>query len=67
MKLRRKGPPVTKRELVRYAAQVAPYAIRYLSGRALNMHRYPNGAEARGSGTTSCPLMRRSGDAVGQP
>jgi bifunctional non-homologous end joining protein LigD len=45
---RRKEAPVTKRELVRYAAQVAPYAIRYLSGRALNMHRYPNGADAKG-------------------
>jgi bifunctional non-homologous end joining protein LigD len=40
--------PVSKRELVRYAAQIAPYALPYLSGRALNMHRYPNGADAKG-------------------
>ncbi len=37
-------PPVTKRELVRYAALVAPVAVPYLRGRALNMHRYPQGA-----------------------
>jgi bifunctional non-homologous end joining protein LigD len=40
--------PVTKRELVRYAAQIAPVALPYLRGRALNMHRYPNGAGANG-------------------
>jgi bifunctional non-homologous end joining protein LigD len=40
--------PVTKRELVRYAARIAPVVLPYLTGRALNMHRYPNGADARG-------------------
>ena len=40
--------PVTKRELVGYAAQVAPVALPHLAGRALNMHRYPNGAAAKG-------------------
>ena len=39
---------VTKRELVRYAARIAPVALRYLSGRALNMHRYPGGAGTKG-------------------
>ncbi|HEY7010704.1 MAG TPA: DNA polymerase ligase N-terminal domain-containing protein [Jatrophihabitantaceae bacterium] len=42
------GPPVTKRELVRYAAQIAPTLVPYLTGRALNMHRYPNGASGKG-------------------
>ena len=42
-------PPVTKRELIRYAAQIAPVALPYLRGRALNMHRYPEGA-ASGKG-----------------
>ena len=37
-------PPVTKRELLRYAARIAPVALPYLRGRALNMHRYPEGA-----------------------
>ncbi|AXH96435.1 non-homologous end-joining DNA ligase [Ornithinimicrobium avium] len=40
--------PVTKRELVRYAALVAPVSLPYLAGRALNLHRYPNGAERKG-------------------
>jgi bifunctional non-homologous end joining protein LigD len=40
--------PVTKRDLIRYAAQIAPVAVPYLSGRALNMHRFPNGAAAKG-------------------
>jgi len=40
--------PVTKRELVRYAAQVGPTVLPYLRGRALNMHRYPQGAASKG-------------------
>jgi bifunctional non-homologous end joining protein LigD len=40
--------PVTKRDLVRYAAQIAPVALPYLRGRALNMHRYPQGAGSAG-------------------
>ena len=38
----------TKRELVRYAARIAPVALPYLAGRALNMHRYPGGAGTKG-------------------
>src|SRR3954454_6019654 len=40
--------PVTKREFLRYTAQVAPTLVPHLSHRALNMHRYPNGAQAKG-------------------
>ena len=40
--------PVTKRELVGYAARIAPVALPHLAGRALNMHRFPNGAGAKG-------------------
>jgi bifunctional non-homologous end joining protein LigD len=40
--------PVTKRDFLRYAAQIAPILLPYLMGRPLNMHRYPNGAHARG-------------------
>jgi bifunctional non-homologous end joining protein LigD len=36
--------PVTKRELVRYAAQIAPVTMPYLAGRPLNMNRFPGGA-----------------------
>jgi bifunctional non-homologous end joining protein LigD len=40
--------PVTKRDLIRYAALIAPVAVPYLTGRALNMHRFPNGAQTKG-------------------
>jgi bifunctional non-homologous end joining protein LigD len=40
--------PVTKRELIRYAAQIAPAALPYLADRALNMHRFPGGADTAG-------------------
>jgi bifunctional non-homologous end joining protein LigD len=40
--------PVTKRELLAYTARIAPVALPYLQGRALNLHRYPNGADRPG-------------------
>jgi bifunctional non-homologous end joining protein LigD len=40
--------PVTKRDLLRYAAQIAPTLLPYLSRRAINLHRYPNGVEGKG-------------------
>jgi len=40
--------PVSKRELIRYAAQIAPVILPYLAGRPLNMHRFPQGAGAPG-------------------
>jgi bifunctional non-homologous end joining protein LigD len=36
--------PVLKRELIRYAAAIAPVILPYLAGRPLTMHRYPDGA-----------------------
>lgn len=41
-------PAATKRDLLRYTAQVAPTVVPYLRGRALNMHRFPNGAGGKG-------------------
>jgi len=41
-------PPVTKRELLAYAGRIAPVALPYLEGRPLNLHRYPDGAGAKG-------------------
>jgi bifunctional non-homologous end joining protein LigD len=41
-------PPVTKREFLAYTARIAPVALPYLQGRALNLHRYPNGADRSG-------------------
>jgi bifunctional non-homologous end joining protein LigD len=40
--------PVTKRELLRYAARIAPILVPYLRGRPLNLHRYPQGAGTKG-------------------
>jgi bifunctional non-homologous end joining protein LigD len=40
--------PVTKRDLIRYSAQVAPTLLPYLSRRALNLHRFPQGAQTKG-------------------
>ncbi|MEZ5408563.1 MAG: DNA polymerase ligase N-terminal domain-containing protein [Acidimicrobiales bacterium] len=45
---RRKGRPLTKRDLIRWYATVAPVLVPYLSGRAVNLHRFPNGVEAKG-------------------
>jgi bifunctional non-homologous end joining protein LigD len=40
--------PITKREFLRYSARIAPVLLPYLTRRALNMHRYPNGAGSKG-------------------
>jgi bifunctional non-homologous end joining protein LigD len=40
--------PITKRELVRYFARIAPAMLPHLAERALNLHRYPNGPSAPG-------------------
>ncbi|MFL5777319.1 MAG: hypothetical protein ACJ761_00115, partial [Chloroflexota bacterium] len=40
--------PVTKRELIRYFALIAPTMLPHLGDRPLNLHRYPNGAGAPG-------------------
>jgi bifunctional non-homologous end joining protein LigD len=45
---RKRERPVTKRELISYAARIAPTILPYLSGRAMNMHRFPNGADRKG-------------------
>jgi bifunctional non-homologous end joining protein LigD len=42
------GPPVTKRELLRYTAAISPTVVPYLQGRALNMRRHPDGAATKG-------------------
>jgi bifunctional non-homologous end joining protein LigD len=41
-------PPVTKRELIRYHAQVAPFLLPYLFDRAVNLNRFPNGVAEAG-------------------
>ena len=44
----RDGAPVTKRDLVRYHAAIAPYMLPYLAGRPVNLHRYPDGVDRPG-------------------
>src|SRR3954447_1991350 len=36
--------PITKRDLIRYFALIAPTMLPHLADRPLNLHRYPNGA-----------------------
>lgn len=40
--------PVTKRDLIRYFALIAPTMLPHLAERPLNLHRYPNGAGSQG-------------------
>jgi bifunctional non-homologous end joining protein LigD len=40
--------PITKRELIRYFARIAPTMLPHLHDRPLNLHRFPNGANAPG-------------------
>lgn len=40
--------PVTKRELLRYTALIAPTLLPYLTRRALVLHRFPHGAGTKG-------------------
>lgn len=41
-------PTVTKRDLVRYAATIAPAMLPYLDGRPVNLHRFPDGIGGKG-------------------
>jgi bifunctional non-homologous end joining protein LigD len=40
--------PITKRELIRFYASIAPTMLPHLWDRPLNLHRFPNGAGAPG-------------------
>lgn len=40
--------PITKRDLVRYWAAMAPHALPYLWDRPVNLQRFPDGADAPG-------------------
>ena len=44
----RDGPALTKRDLVRHYAQIAPLLLPYLAGRPVNLQRFPNGVDASG-------------------
>jgi bifunctional non-homologous end joining protein LigD len=40
--------PVSKRELIRYHALIAPYALPYLADRPINTQRFPDGVDKEG-------------------
>jgi bifunctional non-homologous end joining protein LigD len=52
---RGRSRPVTKRELVRYYAGVAPVLLPYLAQRPLNLHRYPEGTDHKGFWQKAAP------------
>ena len=44
----KRDEPVTKRDLIRYYACIAPMLLPYLEARPLNLHRFPNGVDKPG-------------------
>ena len=46
---------VTKRDLLRYTAQIAPTVLPYLARRPMNLHRFPGGADTAGFWQKSLP------------
>ena len=48
-------PAVTKRDLVRYHAEVAPHLLPYLVDRPVNQHRFPDGVEHQGFWNKALP------------
>lgn len=50
-----RGKPVTKRDLIRYNAQIAPWLLPYLAGRPVNAYRHPDGIEKKGFWNKAVP------------
>ncbi|WP_116995865.1 DNA polymerase ligase N-terminal domain-containing protein [Desertimonas flava] len=60
------GPPITKRDIIAYYATVAPWMSMSLSGRPINLNRYPDGIDSKKGGfyhkavpTHAPPWVRR--------
>lgn len=49
------GEPLTKRDLIRYHACIAPAMLPYLDGRAVNSNRFPQGVDQPGFWHKSVP------------
>jgi bifunctional non-homologous end joining protein LigD len=47
--------PVTKRELIRYYASIAPVLLPYLAERPLNLNRFPDGVHRKGFWQKAAP------------
>ena len=57
---------LTKRDLIRHYASVAPVMLPYLAGRPVNLHRFPNGVDkpgllAQGGAVARARVARRAG------
>ncbi|MEY2470472.1 MAG: bifunctional non-ous end joining protein LigD [Actinomycetota bacterium] len=50
-----KGKPITKRDLIRYHATIAPAMLPYLAGRPVNPHRFPDGVTKAGFWNKALP------------
>ena len=61
-------PPIMKRDIVRYYAEIAPWMSPYLAGRPVNFNRFPDGivGRRRASGTRRCPRTRPTSSAAGR-
>src|SRR5215467_18075 len=71
-------PTITKRDLLRYYADVAPYLLPHIKDRAMVMKRYPNGAAApfffmkrapspRPEWIETCSITHGSGNVIAFP
>ena len=64
----RRRRPITKRDLIRHYATMAPAMLPYLADRAVNMHRYPDGVGSKGFWHKEVPVPRPGVDPpVAQP
>ena len=57
--------PITKRDLIRYFARIAPAMLPHLANRPLNLQRFPNGADAPGFWQKDIPGTAPGGSRVG--
>lgn len=49
------APPITKRELIVYYAQIAPVLLAYLVDRSVNLNRFPDGVTKKGFWNKAVP------------
>ena len=59
------GPPVTKRDLIRYIAGSRRSLLPYLADRPVNLHRYPDGVDRPGFWHKAVPRTRPTGSHAG--
>ena len=73
-----KRPEITKRDVLQYYAEIAPFLVPHLRNRAIVMKRYPNGAagkfffmkrapSARPGWIETCSIEHRSGSVIDFP